>query len=339
LINIGVIGLGHWGPNLVRNFSDHPEVTILGVCDIEFSAFDRVKRFLPSNCIKTIDPYVLINDQNIDAIVLVTPPSTHYSLVKAALNSKKHVFCEKPLTFSPIQDLELNDIANKRKLVLTVGFTFLYNNGILKIKKVIEEERLGEIYYFTATRTHLGLIRQDVNVLWDLAPHDISIMNFLLGSTPELVSAIGSKSLRTDRCDVSFINLVYPSGIIGQLKVSWIDSNKERYLSVVGSHARVTFDDLNSLEPVRFYEKGIGHQDRYDANFGEFKYLLRDGDITSPKIEIKEPLKNIVDSFVDTIIRNGPNRCDGLFSSKVSGVIDAAQKSIENHGKPETIFD
>ncbi len=337
MVNIGIIGLGHWGPNLVRNLSDHSDVIIQGVCDIEPSAFDRVKRFLTPNCSKTTNPQELINSENIDAIVLVTPPSTHYSLVKTALNSKKHVFCEKPLTLSSAQDLELHTIAKEMNLVLTVGYTFLYNNGILKVKKIIEEDRLGKIYYFTTTRTHLGLIRKDVDVLWDLAPHDVSIMNFLLDSIPERVSAIGSKPLKTDRCDVGFVNLFYPSGIVGQLKVSWIDSNKERFICVVGSHARVTFDDLDSLEPVRFYEKGIGHQGRYEADFGEFKHLLRDGDILSPKIEMEEPLKKNVDSFIKSILENEINMCDGAFSSNVSMVLEAVQKSIENHGKPESV--
>ena len=338
MVNIGIIGLGHWGPNLVRNFSDHPEVRVRGVCDIDDSTFKRVERFLDPNCVKTKNPYELINSDRVDAIALITPPSTHYELAKAILNSKKHVFCEKPLTLSSKQDLELHEISKNMDVVLTVGFTFLFNNAILKVKSFIKDQ-LGEIYYFTTTRTHLGLIRKDVDVLWDLAPHDVSIMNFLLDSAPKFVSAVGSKSLKTDQNDVCFVNFKYPSDIIGQTKVSWIDSNKERFICVVGSHARVVFDDLNPLEPVRIFEKGIGHEGRYEANFGEFKHLLRDGSIVSPKIEMEEPLKKIVDSFIKSIVNNEANIYNGLFSSKVSSVLEAAQKSMISQGQPMFISD
>ncbi len=336
-LKVGIIGLGHWGPKLVRNFFDHPKVKMTYVCDILESTFAHIDHLIDKNCCKTTNAYELIHSPEVDVVVVITPASTHFELVKEALFYNKHVFCEKPLTLEVAQDKELCLLAEKAGLKLAVGYNFLFNKGILKLKELIQNKCLGQIYYLTATRTHLGTIREDVDVIWDLAPHDISIMNFLLDALPERVSAVGRSHLSNDKQDVAFISLFYPSGLIGQIHVSWLDSNKERMVNVIGSKARAVFDDLNGLEPVRLFEKGIGFDDRFEMDFGEYKLLLRDGDIISPKVEMQEPLKIIVDNFVSTLLNDDNFIADGRFALNISRSIAAAHCSMKKNGVPEFI--
>mgnify|MGYP006146751627 CR=1 FL=1 len=337
-LNIGIIGLGHWGPNLVRVFSNHSDCSIRYVCDLKKSNFKRIEKLVTDECIKTTRAEVLFESSKLDAIVIATSASTHYPLVKKALQSGKHVFCEKPLTLRLQQDRELCELAEKSGLILMVGFTFLFNNAIRKIKEMIEENRMGQLYYLTATRTHMGLVREDTSAIWDLAPHDIAVMNYLLGAVPERVSAVASSPLGLNNPDVSFINLFYPDGILGQIHVSWVDSNKERILRIIGNKARVVFNDLDGLEPLKLFEKGIDVKaTQEEINYGEFKFLLRDGDIISPNIKLEEPLRKIVNSFVQVVCYDADNISDGVVACNVSSTIIAALRSIEKSGSPEKV--
>jgi predicted dehydrogenase len=336
-LRIGIIGLGHWGPNIVRSLSTHPRCEIRYVCDILDSNIQRVDCLVPVKCRKTVNADELIQSLEIDAVVVSTSASTHYTLVKQALLAGKHVFCEKPLTLDCLQDQELNELALQSKLKLVVGYTFLFNSSIIKLKELIDSDRMGQLYYLTATRTHMGLVREDVSVIWDLAPHDVSIMNYLLDAVPERVSAVAGKPLNLGMPDVAFISLFYPNGVLGQIHVSWVDSNKERNVRVIGSKARAAFDDLDGLEPIRLFEKGIGLDTQIQPDFGEFKFLLRDGDIISPKIEQHEPLRMILDNFVRVVFDDAKNLTDGIFASNVSSAIAAAHRSIENSGAPEEV--
>ena len=336
-LKVGIIGLGHWGPNIVRSLSSHPRCEIGYVCDLLESTIQRIDYLIPVECKKTTAVDELIQSMEIDAVVVATSASTHYSLVKQALLAGKHVFCEKPLTLDWRQDQELNELALKLKLKLVVGYTFLFNSAVIKLKDLIDNDRMGQLYYLTATRTHMGLVREDVSVIWDLAPHDVSIMNYLLDAVPERVSAVAGKPLGLDEPDVAFINLFYPNGVLAQIHVSWVDSNKERVLRVIGSKARATFNDLDGLEPVRLFEKGIGLDREVQPDFGEFKFLLRDGDIISPKIKQHEPLRMILDNFVRIVLDNASNLTDGAFASKVSSAIAAAHSSIEDSGAPKEV--
>jgi predicted dehydrogenase len=337
MLRIGIIGLGHWGPNIVRSLSTHPRCEIRYVCDILDSNIQRVGFLIPVGCKKTVNADELIQSMEIDAVVVSTSASTHYTLVKHALLAGKHVFCEKPLTLDWRQDLELNELALQLRLKLVVGYTFLFNSAVIKLKELVDSDRMGQLYYLAATRTHMGLVREDVSVVWDLAPHDVSIMNYLLNAVPERVSAVAAEPLGLGIPDVAFINLFYPGGLLGQVHVSWVDSNKERVLRVIGSKARVSFNDLDGLEPVRLFEKGIGLDTQIQPDFGEFKLLLRDGDIISPKIEQQEPLRMILDAFVRVVLDDAKNLTDGVFASNVSSVIAAAHRSIENSGAPEEV--
>ena len=336
-LKIGVVGLGRWGPNLVRNFANHPRVELTYVCDVVPSAFTRVKGVISRNCVTTTNASEVIESSEVEAVVIATPSSTHFELVRDSLNAGKHVFCEKPLTLDVIKDRELSDLAKRQDLKLMVGFNFLYNNGIKKLKELIQSNRLGQLYSITAKRTHMGLVRDDSSVVWDLAPHDVSIMNYLLDGTPQRVSAVGANPLGQDKPDIAFIHLFYADRIIGQIHVSWVDSNKERAICVIGSKARAVFDDLNPLEPVRLFEKGIGLDDQIESDFGGFKLLLRDGDIISSKIDFQEPLKNMAEVFVGAVLDKAENICDGQFSLGVSQSISAAHRSISNFGASENI--
>lgn len=317
-LTVGAVGIGHWGPNVVRNFARHPRVQLVSVCDISKSAFHRVSDLVPKECQFTTKP-------------------SHYNLIRESLIAKKHILAEKPIALDIREGEALCKLAKQLKLKLMVGFTFLFNNGVRKLKELIGSGRLGKLYYLTASRTHMGLIRKDVSVVWDLAPHDIAIMNYLIGNSPERVSTVGSNPISLDKSDFAFINLFYLGGIIEQIYVSWINSNKERLVRVIGSKARVEFDDLNNLEPVRIFEKGIGIADRVESDYGGFQFLLRDGDIISPKIEMVEPLKQMIDNFVNIVLDDAENISDGRFAVEVTRVAVAIQRSIPAGRTPQGV--
>ena len=327
-LTVGVIGVGHWGPNVVRNLVNHPRVRLKYVCDTDKEAFGKVRNLIGKECQFVTDASTIFSDKGIDAVVVVTPASTHYDLTKRALLAHKHVLCEKPLTLDVGEGEELCRLAEVSGLKLMVGFTFLFNNGVRKLKELNSSDRLGKLYYLTSKRTHIGLVRQDVDVVWDLAPHDVCIFNFILGSTPEGVLAAGAKPLGMDNYDVAFITLYYPDEIIGQIHVSWVDSNKERLVCIIGSKARVEFNDLNNLEPIRIYEKGISLAENIEADFGNFQFLLRDGDIISPRTQMHEPLAQVIDSFVSVVLDDKEMISDGRFALEVTRTLVAVHKSL-----------
>ena len=333
-LNVGVIGLGHWGPNVVRNFMQHPQVGLRYVCDQNGAAIDRVKKAIPGSFEGVSEAARIFDDPEIQAVAVITPATTHYELVRAALESGKHVLSEKPLALKAWEIEDLIEHADRRGLKLMVGHTFLFNDSVRKIGEISRSGRLGQLFYATATRTHLGTIRDDVSAVWDLAPHDVAILNYLFGLVPERVSAVGSRILSSTREDVAFLTLVYPGGIIAQVHVSWIDSNKTRKLALIGSQARVVFDDLDLGEPVRIFEKGLDIAPRGNPDFGEFQFLVRDGDIISPAFKRREPLGNMINSFVRVVLDEEENVSDGRFALAVTQTIVAAHRSIELGGTP-----
>jgi len=328
-LSVAVLGIGHWGPNVVRNLVNHPRVELKYVCDIDKGAFKRLSNLVPQGCRLVNNSSEVFNDKEVEAVVVVTPASTHYNLAKQALLAGKHVLCEKPLTLDAAEGKELCKIAQDSGRRLMVGFTFLFNNGVRRLKELKKSGALGQTYYLTSIRTHMGLIRHDVDVIWDLAPHDISIMNFILDSIPQKVLATGAKPLGGNYYDVAFLTLYYPKGIIGHVYVSWIDSNKERLVRVIGSKARAEFNDLNELEPIRIFEKGISIAERIEPDFGSFRFLLRDGDIISPKTDMPEPLGQMIDSFISAVLDNKDIIPDGKYGLEVTRTIAAIQKSLD----------
>ena len=271
-----------------------------------------------------------------NAVIITSPASTHYELTKKSLEAGKHTLVEKPLALKVEEARELVQISSSMKKVLMVGHTFLYNPAVRKMKEYINQGVLGKIYYLQAARTHLGLIRNDVSAVWDLAPHDISIFSYLLGKEPRKVSAIGMCHLNSHLEDVAFLNFFYDGDILGNIHISWVDSNKLRQVAVIGSKARIVFDDLNSLERLRIFEKGISIDKPY-SNFGEFQLLLRDGDIISPKVEAEEPLRNVCLEFIESIQTGKKPLADGMNGLQVVRTMCAVQQSIDRDGEPVLI--
>jgi predicted dehydrogenase len=280
---------------------------------------------------------LLVRD-DVDAVVIATPASTHPDLVKQALESGRHVLVEKPMALDVEAAEALCRLATSADRVLMVGYTFLYNAGIRKMKECMTSEEFGQMYYLHATRTNLGPIRGDVNAIWDLAPHDIAIFNYLMGQQPEWVSALGTCVLRNTREDIGFMTLGYADGVLGNIHVSWADPNKVREVVAVGSHRRVVFNDLNDAERVRFFERGVSTPpDVVRETYGEFKLLVRDGDIISPKIEPSEPLKNQCSDFVDAIGAGRAPLADCRFAAGVVRTLVAIETSMRERGKAVAI--
>ncbi len=332
MIKVGLVGCGHWGPNYIRILGLMEDAKVSVACDKEKNTLQKIQKQYPQ--LQTATDFLsLLQSNQVDAVIIATPASTHFPMVKQSLEADKHVLVEKPLALSIEEAKELVDLAERKKRILMVGHTFLYNPAVRKMKEYIDKGTLGKIYYLLAARTHLGLIKNDVSALWDLAPHDVSIFSYLLGKMPTKVSAVGASHLTQGLQDLAFVSLFYGDNVVGNIHISWIDSNKLRQIAVIGSKARILFDDLNPLERLRIFEKGVSLNKPY-ASFGEFQLLLRDGDIISPKVEIEEPLKNVCVEFINSIQTGKRPFTDGQNGLDVVRVICAIQKSIEREGAP-----
>lgn len=330
-LGVAILGCGYWGINYVRTFNEIPQSRVVAVCDQRPERLQEVGRRFPDAGLTTKLEEALKMD-GVDAAIICTEATSHYDVARACLLAGKHVLIEKPITIRSDEAEELTALAETLGLTLMVGHTFMYNNGIRKLKEYVQPG--NGVHYLYARRTNLGPIRRDVNALWDLAPHDVSIFNYLLDSAPEWVSAVGVKVLRTRREDVGFVSLGYPNGIVGHIHVSWADPNKVREVVVVGSDRRVVFNDLDTLEPVRVFEKGVTPISPEVSNYGEFQYQLRDGDIISPKIEASEPLKNQCNHFLECVRDGTAPLTGGQQGIDVVRVMEAIDRSIELNGAP-----
>jgi predicted dehydrogenase len=331
LLTIGIIGCGYWGPNLIRNFFNLDEVKVKICSDLLEERLNHMKRIYPTTEVSK-NYKDIINDSEIDAVVVATPVSTHFRFAEEALNAGKHVFCEKPLTNKVDDGVKLVKLAERKGLTLLVGHTFVYTAAVNKIKKLIDSGELGEIYYLASSRLNLGLFQKDINVIWDLAPHDISIMNYILGSAPIAVSSSGFSYIRSGIEDVGFLTLRYPNSIVANIHVSWLNPNKIRTTTVVGSKKMLVYDDISSLEKIRIYDKGVDVIPHYDT-FGEFHLSYRYGDIDIPKLEDTEPLKVECQHFVDCINKKAVPRSSGRDGLEVMLVLDSADKSMRQGNK------
>ena len=334
MLKIGIIGCGYWGPNLIRDFSEIDEVEITALCDSSLDKLSRFKKKFP-NAQTSTSSEELFNSKNIDAIVVATPASTHYRLAKQALMHGKHVLVEKPMTHNVDEAEELIDLSKKQKRVLMVGHTFEFNPAVIRIKELIAQGELGKIYYITSRRLNLGKIRDDINALWNLAPHDISILNFIIDSMPLKVKAWGGSFLKDGHEDLAFINLTYPDNIIANVHVSWLDPLKVRDTVIVGSKKMVLYDDVDSEARIKIYDKGadkLGHHNT-PGGFGEFQIKLRAGDLLVPKIDMTAPLKEECRHFVYCVLNNKRPKTDGENGLKVVRVLNAANESLKNGGK------
>ncbi len=336
-INIGVIGCGQWGPNHVRNFTHLPYSQAAMCADLDEKRLKSMKEtFL--NIVPTKDPMEIFKNPEIHAVCVATPTATHYQMVKAALEHDKDVLCEKPLAVKASECEELVALAKKRKRILMVGHVFVFNSGIRRLKDYIKNGELGKIQYAHSERTNLGPFRYDVNVVWDLAPHDVSIFNFLFNGMPTEVSARGHRCLSKEREDVAFVNLAYPGDVMVSLHVSWLDPKKVRNITIVGDRKMVSWDDLATVGPISLYDKRVEKSMPYYETFGEFQLFSKEGDITIPKFEMWEPLKAQDAYFVDCVRdRRQPEYADGTKGWEVVRVMEAIQKSMEGRGAPVSL--
>ncbi|MFX1552305.1 MAG: Gfo/Idh/MocA family protein [Promethearchaeota archaeon] len=330
-IRVGVIGCGHWGPNHIRNFSSLPSSEVIMCCDLSDDRLKAMKEVYRS--IQVTKNYLdIVENKNIDAVVVATPTSTHYKIVKDCLTYDKDVLCEKPLSIFFHESEELVKLAEVRGRILMVGHVFLFNSGIQWAKEYINNGDMGGIYYLHSQRTNLGPIRNDVNVIWDLASHDISIVSYLLNSYPKIATAKGESFLQDGKEDVAFISLTFPEKILVNIHVSWLDPQKVREITIVGDKKMVVWNDLSNIAPIRVYDKGV-IRDAYYENFGEFQLMLRDGDILIPKINLIEPLKNQSNHFLDCIRMRKRPIADGAEGLNVVKVLNAIQESMEMNGQ------
>ena len=334
MLKIAAIGCGYWGPNLIRNFNNNPEVDLVAICDLDDARRKHMKGLYP-NADVLDDHQKILADESIDAVVVATPVSTHYPLGKAVLESGKHLFIEKPMAASAAECRELVAIAKARNLQLMVGHTFLFVPAVRKIKSLIESGELGDIYYVNITRVNLGIFQNDANVVWDLVPHDVAMLNYLFGSAPVTVSATGQCHVQKEKGleDVSFVTLEYPDGRMAHIHVSWLDPNKIREVTFVGSKKMLVYDDVAMTEKIRIYDKGVDVMPHYDG-FGEFHLAYRHGDILIPKIDQAEPLKVETSHFVNCINGKDVSLSDGDLGVQVVEVLEKACLSIKEGGAP-----
>jgi predicted dehydrogenase len=330
-VRLALIGFGYWGPNYARVLNDLPDVELTVVCDQRPDRLSLVRqRYRAVATCEHLDD--LFERDDVDGVVIATPASTHAELVRATLQHGRHVLVEKPMALDADACTMLCDLAEATGRVLMVGYTFLYNAGVRKMKECMEPSQFGQTYYLHATRTNLGPIRQDVNAVWDLAPHDVAIFNYLLDEQPLWASAIGTRVLRTSRDDIAFATLGYHNDVVGNIHVSWADPNKVREVVAVGSRRRVVFNDLNDVERVRVFERGVSVDEAIADSYGEFKLLVRDGDIVSPKIEPSEPLKNQCLDFVNAIATGRPPLAQGRLGLGVIRTLIAIEASMKSRG-------
>ncbi len=330
LRGLAVVGLGYWGPNWIRNFSTLQCAQRLVACDLNTERLSHLRELYPNLEVSQKFEEVL-KDPEIDGVVIATPVSTHYRMAKQCLEADKAVVVEKPLATSRVEAADLVRVARLRDRVLMVGHTFEYSAPVLKLRELIASGEIGEVLYISSVRANLGLFQHDVNVVWDLATHDISIILMLLGEMPESVSCQGQSHFRRDVEDVALITLHLPHNVIAFVHVSWLDPNKIRRTTIVGSRRMLVYDDTALQEKIRVYDRGVTVRPYYD-NYGEFQYAYRYGDIHIPRIEEVEPIKRECEHFVDCIRNNLTPATDGLNGLRVVAVLEAAQKSLRSGG-------
>ena len=328
VVKFGVIGYGYWGPNVVRNLTQLEEADVLTVCDKSPASRRRIQKAYPHVKI-TNNSTELICLPEIDAVAVVTPVWTHYELAKAALENGKHIFVEKPFTSNVAQAEELIELAAKKNLKIMVDHTFLFTGAVKKIRQLLNENALGGLYYYDSTRVNLGLFQHDVNVIWDLAPHDLSIMDYLIQESPEAIVATGQTHLNGYE-DVAFITLYFPDKIIAHLNVNWLSPVKVRTTLIGGEKKMLVWNDLEADEKIKVYDKGVSVTTRE----GLYNLLVnyRSGDMWAPQVEQVEALHQELAYFVECISKDTPMINDGQAGLRVVKMLEAASESLRQRG-------
>jgi predicted dehydrogenase len=329
ILRIGVIGYGYWGPNVVRNFHGQEQSRVVAVCDKSQNSLHRVRQAFPdmhtaSDCTE------LLTSSEIDAIAIVTPVWTHFELAKKALENGKHVFVEKPFTCTTPQAEELIELADHKHLKIMVDHTFLFTGAVKRMKGMIDDGTLGDLYYYDSTRVNLGLFQHDVNVLWDLAPHDLSIMDYLIKEKPEAIVATGESHLNKV-ADIAFMTLYYPNNMIGHINVNWLSPVKVRMTLIGGEKKMLVWNDLEADEKLKVYDKGV----QMTAADGVYQLLVsyRSGDMWAPRVEQVEALKLEAAYFVDCVLNDKTPFNDGVAGLRIVRMLEAADESLKQKGK------
>lgn len=326
---VAVVGIGDWGRNLARNYSQIPECHLKYVCDLDRMRLERLKPQLPGTAITT-DLNEVLGDNAIEAVVIATTAPTHYEVARMALQAGKHVFVEKPFVLQIAHARELIRLAERAGRVIMVGHLLEYHPVVNQLRKMIEANELGEIYYIYCQRLNLGRVRGDENALWSFAPHDIAVVLYLLGKQPTEVIACGQSYLQKDIEDVVFLTLNFNSQAMAHVHVSWLDPHKTRKVTIVGSKKMAVFDDIESTEKLKIYDKSAEHNTKYDT-YAEY-ITLRFGDVTIPHLKVDEPLRLECQHFLDCIREGRQPRSDGMDGLRVIKVLDAADRSLKAGG-------
>lgn len=327
-VRAGVIGCGYWGPHLIRNLHDMPEVELVGVAEQRPERRQYVRRSYPT--VRPFSDHRQLLESDPDAIVIATPIHTHFELASEALLAGKHVLVEKPLARSSAEAAELVQLARRQQRVLMVGHTFLYNPAVQELHRIVQEGELGRIYYADAARLNLGLFQRHANVIWDLAPHDISILMYLLAQVPTMVSARGSSHVQSDVHDVCYLELLFPHGVTAHVHVSWLDPDKVRRLTLVGDRRMAVYNDMSSVAKLRVYDSGVEYP--VMDNYGEFELAYRHGQIVIPYIKWREPLRVECEHFMNCVRTGEQPLSDGQQGLEVVATLEAADRSLRNGG-------
>jgi predicted dehydrogenase len=331
LIRIGVIGYGYWGPNLVRNFFECPVTEVVAVADLNSDRLGVVNRRYPGVEVTT-DYQDILRDPRIDAVAISTPVTTHFALAMEALEAGKHVLVEKPMTATSDEALRLIERAERRNLVLMVDHTFVYTGAVRKIRELIDQGSLGQLYYYDSTRVNLGLFQHDVDVIWDLAVHDLSIMDFILPESPVAISATGIGHIKGAAENIAYVTAFYDSSLIAHLSVNWLSPVKVRKTLIGGSRQMIAYDDLENSEKVKVYDKGITVKNGPES---VYKLLVgyRSGDIHCPQLDVTEALRIEATHFADCIETGKTPITDGFAGLRVVSVLEAATRSMKERGR------
>lgn len=331
MIRIGVIGYGYWGPNLVRNFVEAPETQVVAVADTKQDRLNLVQQRYPSVEVMT-DYRDLLKHPDVDAVAISTPVSSHFPLALEALRAGKHVLVEKPMTSSSEEALTLIEEAERRGLVLMVDHTFVYTGAVRKIRELIDRGAIGDVYYYDSTRVNLGLFQHDVDVIWDLAVHDLSIMEYILPESPVAVSATGIGHVNGAAENIAYVTLFYSGSIIAHLNVNWLSPVKVRRTLIGGSKQMIVYDDIENSEKVKVYDKGVTVKNGPESRY-KLLVSYRSGDMYSPQLDVTEALRLEAQHFADCIENKKTPITDGYSGLRVVSVLEAATRSMKEKGK------
>lgn len=332
---VGVVGLGYWGPNLLRVLSDLQDVNVTWICDLDASCLERLGRRYPAA--RTTERFEdVLEDVEVDAVLIATPVGTHFTLATRALAAGKHTFVEKPLAPSTREAEELLEFAADRNLALMCGHTFIYSPPVRAVKAMLDQGDIGKLFFISSSRVNLGLHQRDVSVIWDLGPHDFSILLYWLDELPTVVRAVGRDSIVSGIIDVAFVTLMFASGLIVNVELSWLSPSKLRRTVIVGSEKMIVYDD-GTVEPMRLYDHGVIYQD--PQTFGEYHLSYRTGDILSPKIDTYEPLAAELTAFVQAVRAGTPLVDHMRLARDVVRLAEAAEESVTNEGREVRLSD